>query len=356
MDIGVFLNIMYVVLAVLAVVAVVNGVLVIKKIKNGNLGIIRGVFKIFSVVFACIIAVFAIFVINGEMEKQGDNVLALHPYGIPEITYGDVFNEYCWDMQWSRLAWDSSTSGMAFIQLDGTCEYQGKEQSIVMQFNIGKREFDEFEKEPYFYINFIALDDADSISEEEMEDLLYSMFTQYIEEKGLSISIPESKKSALLYSENAPWYDDTEIETSDEDTEEEITEEEIIKDEATDTTESEEIVQDEEETSELPETAYINTSDIAGAYVGMSLGGSMSISIYSSPDGQSVGNIEYESEDGTLYYGELYLVNNTIYMADTDVGTLEIQMYYIDDYTLGCKVEVNGTFVDAYAMIEHYMS
>lgn len=359
MNIGVFLKIMYVVLAVVAVASVVNCVLVIKKIKDKNLGIIKGVFRIFSLICACGIAVFAIFVMKGEMTKQGDAVLAVHPYGISEITYGDVFNEYCWNMEWSMMHWNSSESDTTIIQMDGTCVYQDREQNIVMQFNIGKREFFEFEEEPYFYINFIALDDVDSISEEEMEDILYSMFAQYIEEKGLSISIPESKKSALLYSENAPWYDDTEIETFNEDTEEEIIED--TEEEATDL-----ITEEEQSTSEeidnTVEQAVIDPLELAGLYQGTCEGASLDISIYSSPEDGSIGSayLAVASRDAFISYtagGEVRKmgIDNT-YQIENEFGDIIVLKFYYSGDTLYCDVPLNGDDVDTYYMVEHYQS
>lgn len=250
MDIGVLLKIGYVVLAILAVSSVVDIIVVIRNIKNGKIGIIKGVLGIVPFIFACFVAVFAIFGLSKEMKKQGDDVLALHPYGISEITYGDVFNKYCGNMKWSRTGWDNSTSGMSFIQLDANCMYGKKERSIIIQFEIGKREFFEFEDDPYFHIVYMELDDKDDMSMEEMEDLLYTMFVQYIEEKGLSISIPESQKGVLLHSENSPWYNDAEIGTFDEDMEDEMIEDEAAEDEVIEdeTIEEEEVYSSDDDT------------------------------------------------------------------------------------------------------------
>ncbi len=360
MDIAVVNKILYLVMAVMAVAMPVYCVMVVKSIRNKKIGILVGILRILSGVFCCFVLIFAFFFTKDHFKKMGENVLALHPRNISEVTYGDVFNEYCSDMKWAFLYWDKNTEGeKSLIQLNGKCTYKGEKHDICAQFDIGKREYSEYEEEPWFLISFIALDGKDEASEEEEQNLLYDMFTQYIEEKGLNIAIPENEKKELLYSEESPQYEDDEEETSSEAVQEETTEEETTQTPETTETETQESEEESGGVSEIAHsTEYIDTYELSGGYLGNTYSDDISISMYSSqePGEIYVGTLTVYLGKNTQINGDLYEVDTNVYAAETDYGVITLGFYFDMDGVLSFEMYLDDEFVDSFAMYEQYIS
>lgn len=135
--------------------------------------------------------------LNGAMEQSGNYIKANHPASIDSITYGQVFDELCANMEWSQIQNSSSANGTSFVQLDADCNYGGEDRKITIQFNYGIEDLQVINENTPFEITFVGFDDEEQTSIETMQELIYSMFEYYANKN--QITLDESMKDGILY-------------------------------------------------------------------------------------------------------------------------------------------------------------
>lgn len=202
MNINSFISIVKVLFNLGGIAAIIVGIIKIisakKKGKNTRyrIKVIAGTIVLAAVCF--IIPGF----ISEELDKSGEYIKANHPASIASITYGQVFDELCANMEWSQVQSSSSSSELSFVQLDADCNYGGEERKITIQFNYGMEDLQVIDENTPFEITFVGFDGEEQTSTETMQELIYSMFEYYAGQN--QITVDESMKDDILHTKG--WH------------------------------------------------------------------------------------------------------------------------------------------------------
>lgn len=199
MDTGVLMSIIIWVLVLVGIGYILHGIRKLIKAKEQNRKAGYKIWVCISTVFTAVLFFGAAFFVRYTTEdRQGMQPKANYPASIENITYGQAIDASCEDVKWSGAGWSQSDSGETFFQMDGKYIVDGKNQRITIQFNYG-RGCDTVKESTPFEISFIGLDGAENAYEDEMEDIMYSMFKAYADKH--NISLDESVKDGILYTE-----------------------------------------------------------------------------------------------------------------------------------------------------------
>lgn len=116
------------------------------------------------------------------------------------------------------------------------------------------------------------------------------------------------------------------------------------------------------EQQELQEELYADSSqdfdyaDLAGKYWGSGRAYA-SVSIYSSPEDNEIGNIEFALEDGTGYMGSLYIVEDGAVVLCSVSDTVYVRFSYDSATNMAImNIEMNGESVATMNQVEHWYS
>ena len=93
---------------------------------------------------------------------------------------------------------------------------------------------------------------------------------------------------------------------------------------------------------------------MSGSYAGVG-GGTCSISIYSSPEGSEIGNVEIDSYDAGTYSCTIFKVAANIYQLNI-ADEVEYFGVSTSDGVITLEMWGNGRLQDVFQMTEHYES
>jgi hypothetical protein len=101
----------------------------------------------------------------------------------------------------------------------------------------------------------------------------------------------------------------------------------------------------------------IDSSELSGYYGGTLGQSSISMYMYSSPDGVAVGYAEVYVEGGQYFYvGEIGELKTNVYKVATDTGEDVLLGLYKQDDEIMIQLYVDGQFIEEYLMGERYES
>lgn len=182
------------------VATVIIGILkIIFAIMSGEkvLYYVKAIAKTILVAAICLIAWWM--VTNLRRIYDCEFIMASHPSGIHSITYGQVLDELCINMEWSFNYREYNDKN--FVQLDADCRYGGKWRKITIQFAFDKEDIQIDEDMPFevnipFEIAFLGFDGEDETSLAEMREIVYGMFEYYADKH--HIDLDRSVKNKIL--------------------------------------------------------------------------------------------------------------------------------------------------------------
>lgn len=260
----------------------------------------------------------------------------------PDVTYGEAFEAFFGTPTWKYFKGtqegpdddgdgepDYTEENIDIVEFTGYCEYSGVEVKALLQFTLDK-EGETFE---CTYLSFNEVPQSTLI----MTALLDKAFTSYMEENaGTSAEGNSQVEEVGEASENA---EEVEIEESQ--------------------------TNEDSNNTNYPEgltvlSKRVNPSKLGGLYYGVMGGSSLTIDIYSSQDGDILGNanIHLDSEiGGNDYFGDLIEVDKNLYQVITDtsetvmLGVIENES---DGKPFSVSVYVDGRNVETYWWAEKY--
>lgn len=100
-----------------------------------------------------------------------------HLDSLPDISYGQALNEFCTETEWSAFL---SNDQREIVEFNGSCEYQGRQEKIRMQFVLDM-------DEDYYKIEYLSLADQ-SQTKEEIVDFLGTIFVSYGKNHGITVN------------------------------------------------------------------------------------------------------------------------------------------------------------------------
>lgn len=203
MDVGVFLDLMIGILILLGVCSIIGGIIKLVKSKKEQKGTGYKIKVILLSVFKAVISFYVASYIHTTISGIAAAPMVNYPSSIENITYGQAFDIACEDIKWSGASEQIGEEGgnkFTFIQMDGKYTYGGEKHDIIIQFRYKFGvSFDEIDESMPFQISFVGLDGDNEAYEDDMEDIIYSMFKMYADEN--EIYLDESVKDGILYTE-----------------------------------------------------------------------------------------------------------------------------------------------------------
>lgn len=98
-------------------------------------------------------------------------------------------------------------------------------------------------------------------------------------------------------------------------------------------------------------------SELSGSYEGSTGQSILSISIYTSWEEASIGNVEIYVDDEWYYLGNIIAEpEQDVYLVETDAGEEVLLDVYSAYGTIAIDLYVDGEYIDEYLMVEHYES
>lgn len=257
--------------------------------------------------------------ITNVVQSENENVLLVKNGtndNYPDVTYGDAFEEYFKTPTWKYFKGtqegpdddedgkpDYTNDDIDVVEFTGHCMYKDVEVKALIQFTLDK-------DASTFTATYLSFNDVPQ-SSLMLSGLLNSVFESYMEGKDEVTSEENTYPSEMkLYK------------------------------------------------------GKLDPMDVAGEYGG-DYGQSMaSVSIYSSPEGKTIGNAtigldsEIKNYSETEYSGELTKLDDNVYsLENNDNQTILLAMNYDEENDIICfEFWIDNEHVENFCMLEHYQS
>ena len=308
--------------------------------------------------------------IQNVAQMEDPNVVGVkngHPSNYPDQTYGEAFGNFFAYPTWKYFKGekegpdddgdgkpDYTESDIDVVEFTGRCTYSDTEVKALLQFTLDK-ESDTFQAT---YLSFNDVPQSTLM----MMGLLDTVFTENEEDKDAESTEEDFDDMAdgTNWDDSAPVIDDGSGAS---------TGEQILSESGN----AAELDGGTNGSASLPsdikvDSEKIEYAAISGNYGGMQGMSSIDLSMYSSPENNSVGNADVYVQGGEYSYtGEISEVATNVYKVANTEGkdvllavstqTVEYNLGYDQDSgTLWIQLYVDGELIEEYMMLEHYES